>query len=71
MIPVLGIKGSSRILNTISPLLTHTPSVARLTICDFVDALAGSDPSLANVEKLSENLMLHLLRKWMLLIMMS
>jgi hypothetical protein len=49
MIPVLGNEDSSRILNTISPLLIHAPSVAHLIICDVVDALAGSDPSLAHM----------------------
>nr|GEV01026.1 hypothetical protein [Tanacetum cinerariifolium] len=52
MIPMLGNEGSSRILNTISPLLIHAPSAARLAICDVVNALAGSDPSLVHVAKL-------------------
>ncbi|GJX79607.1 small subunit processome component 20 homolog isoform X1 [Tanacetum coccineum] len=52
MIPMLGNEGSSRILNAISPLLIHAPSLVRLAICDVVDALAGSDPSLVHVAKL-------------------
>ncbi|KAJ0799093.1 putative down-regulated-in-metastasis protein [Helianthus annuus] len=49
MVPMLGSEGSSRMLNTISPLLIHATSDVRLAICGILDLLAGSDPSLVHV----------------------
>lgn len=52
MVPMLGSEGSSRILKTISPLLIHATTDVRLAICDILDALSESDPSLLLVAKL-------------------
>ncbi|KAJ9555652.1 hypothetical protein OSB04_010266 [Centaurea solstitialis] len=52
MLPMLGSEGGLRILNTISPLLIHANSEVRLAICDILDALVESDPSLVLVAKL-------------------
>ncbi|KAL7595784.1 hypothetical protein Lser_V15G29528 [Lactuca serriola] len=52
MVPMLGNEGSSRILKTISPLLIHATTEVRLAICDILDALSESDPSVLNVAKL-------------------
>lgn len=49
MVPMLGNEGSSRILKTISPLLIHATTEVRLAICDILDALSESDPSVLNV----------------------
>lgn len=51
VVPMLGSEGSL-ILNTISPLLIHATSEARLAICGVLDVLTQNDPSLVNVAKL-------------------
>ncbi|KAK1435340.1 hypothetical protein QVD17_01101 [Tagetes erecta] len=56
MVPMLGSEDSSRILNTISPLLIHATSDVRLAICGMLDVLAGSDPSLIHVANLLREL---------------
>ncbi|KAI3823108.1 hypothetical protein L1987_04536 [Smallanthus sonchifolius] len=56
MVPMLGSEGSSRILNTVSPLLIHATADVRLAICGILDLLAGSDPSLVHVAKLLREL---------------
>ncbi|XP_022025733.1 small subunit processome component 20 homolog isoform X2 [Helianthus annuus] len=56
MVPMLGSEGSSRMLNTISPLLIHATSDVRLAICGILDLLAASDPSLVHVAELLREL---------------
>ncbi|XP_071696721.1 uncharacterized protein [Rutidosis leptorrhynchoides] len=56
MTPMLGNEGSSRILNTISPLLIHATSDVQLAICGILDTLTENDPSLVRVANLLREL---------------
>ncbi|KAF5740542.1 small subunit processome component 20 isoform X1 [Tripterygium wilfordii] len=56
IIPVLGSDITTKILNAVSPLLVSAELDIRLGICDLLDALAKSDPSVAFMAKLIHEL---------------
>ncbi|KAI8538103.1 hypothetical protein RHMOL_Rhmol09G0076200 [Rhododendron molle] len=56
MIPVLGSESRTEILNAVSPLLISVSLDLRMTVCDLLDALAGTDSSLIAVAKLVREL---------------
>ncbi|KAL6992171.1 hypothetical protein U1Q18_010278 [Sarracenia purpurea var. burkii] len=57
IIPVLGSEScTTEILNAVSPLLISVGLVVRMSICDLLDALAGTDTSLIPVAKLVREL---------------
>ncbi|XP_050219970.1 uncharacterized protein LOC126670312 [Mercurialis annua] len=56
IIPLLGNESSHKTLNAISPLLISAELDMRLNICDLLDALAKTDPSVLFVAKLLHEL---------------
>ncbi|XP_058180952.1 uncharacterized protein LOC131299427 isoform X1 [Rhododendron vialii] len=56
MIPVLGSESTTEILNAVSPLLISVSLDLRMSVCDLLDALAGTDSSLIAVAKLVREL---------------
>ncbi|XP_037492635.1 small subunit processome component 20 homolog [Jatropha curcas] len=56
IIPVLGNERTKNVLNAISPLLISVELDVRLNICDLLDALAKTDPSVLFVAKLIHEL---------------
>ncbi|KAK9288950.1 hypothetical protein L1049_017421 [Liquidambar formosana] len=56
IIPVLGSETTATILNSVSPLLISAERDMRLSICDLLDGLAETDPSVLLVAKLIREL---------------
>lgn len=56
IIPVLGTESTTEILNAVSPLLISVGLDVRMSICDLLDALAGSDSSVIAVATLLREL---------------
>ncbi|KAK9281533.1 hypothetical protein L1049_004436 [Liquidambar formosana] len=56
IIPVLGSETTATILNSVSPLLISAEQDMRLSICDLLDGLAETDPSVLLVAKLIREL---------------
>lgn len=49
IMPLLGSESISKILNTVSPLVISGGQDVRLSICDLLDTLSGSDSSILAV----------------------
>lgn len=49
IMPLLGSESTSKILSTISPLVISGGQDVRLSICDLLDTLAGTDSSVLAV----------------------
>ncbi|KAG5549083.1 hypothetical protein RHGRI_014451 [Rhododendron griersonianum] len=56
MIPVVGSESTTKILNAVSPLLASVSLDVRMSVCDLLDALAGTDSSLVTVAELVREL---------------
>ncbi|KAI8539167.1 hypothetical protein RHMOL_Rhmol09G0160300 [Rhododendron molle] len=56
MIPVVGSESTTKILSAVSPLLASVSLDVRMSVCDLLDALAGTDSSLVTVAELVREL---------------
>lgn len=60
IVPVLGSESTSKILNAVSSLLISVELDMRLCICDLLDALAKTDPSVLVVVIIALSFVFHL-----------